>query len=251
MKIHALLSRWSALGLALATNVLLADSVYSNGIGNYKVTVHDSSTLFADTVTFNGATASFRGLGSLQGTDGSGPTSATLDGTLSATFVADPGYVFDSAFLSFGQWSYSNSLGYAGHGHTGTWSIPGSTYAGGTNPPEQNYPASDAWSGNGSSGSFSRYNYFWWTGGGSSFMPVMDGSILLNGMSSFTLTLDLSIFVGNTSYYGWSSFDTAASTTFAPPPPPPGNEVPDTLPMLSVLGAAFAGMSLVRRRATA
>lgn len=247
MHTHVRFSRLFSLilSLAAAAPALWADAVYHNGIGSYKVTVHDSSTLFADTVTFNGGTAAFRGLGGLQGTNGNGPTLASLDGTLTATFVADPGYVFDSVALSFGQWSFSNSLGYGGHGHSGTWFIPGSTYAGGTNPPEQNYPASDSWSGSGSSGSFSHYNFFWWTGGGNSFLPLMDGTILLHGMSSFTLHLDLSMFVTNTSSYGLSSFDATTVTTVAPPP---GNTVPDTLPMLPMVALGLTGLVAVRRR---
>lgn len=225
MHTPALTTRLATLALALTSlsAVLHADANYDAPFAPYSVTVHASSTLFADTVTFNGGTAAFRGLGSLQGTDGSGPVLATLDGTLSATFVADPGYVFDSVALSFGQWSFSNSLGYGGHGHSGTWFIPGSTYAGGTNPSDAG-ATSDAWSGNGPTGTFSHYNFNWWTGGGNSWLALMDGAIQLHGMSSFTLHLDLSMFVVNTSSYGLSSFDATVVSTLAPPP---GNTVPE------------------------
>lgn len=235
------------LTLSLAAPDLRAGIIYDAPFAPFSVTVHDSSTLFNTTVGFNGGRAGLGGPVGLTGTE-PGPSYASLSGLVVATFTADPGYVFDSVSLTFGQWSYSNSVEYGGHGYSGSWHIPGATYAGGTNPPEIGAVSSEAWSGSGSSGTFSRSDFTWWSGGGGGGRNLMDGLILMNGMSSFTLTLDLTVFVTNKSSFGTSSFDVHTAMSEAPPV---GNPVPDALPVLPVLAAAMAGLVSLRRRLAA
>ncbi len=238
-------------GLALLLAACFASSLHALTVhapfAPFSVTIDGASTIFNTGVGFNGSRADLQGPFNVSGTEGGGQV--TLSGTVIATFQADPGYAFSAANLHFGQWSYSNAPFFGGHGHSGNWSIPGSTYVGDTNPADAG-ASSDSWSGSGSGGGFSYYRYVWWDGGGHPDYKAMMGPfgtmpVQLGLVSSFTVTLHTSIFAVNNSGYGVSSFNVSTEIVDAPPPPV---GVPDGAVSPVVLGFLTVGLATFARR---
>lgn len=246
MKTHRLKSTLPSFGLMVglltAIPALMADTIY-HGVAPYSVTVHDSSTLFNNNVTFNGSRASLVGPAQVQNVGTGGDV---LSGFVTATFEADVGFVFTNVLLEIGTWTYGNGQG--GYDHDGTWSIPGSTYVGDTNPPE----AFDltSWSGSGASGSFRRENYAWFNGGGSDFQSIMGPfgtyPIVLDNVSSFTVTIDMTLRALGTSGYTISAMNVHAVTTEGYPETP---AVPDGPIPFALLGSVLIGTMLLGARA--
>lgn len=235
----------SLAAIFLHTHGLQAGPIYHAPYAPFSVTVHDASTAFDDSVNFNGSKASLGGSFGVSGLPDSGLNS--ISGTVIATFQADPGYVFTGLMLAFDQWSYSNAPAYGGHGGSGSWSVPGSTYVGDINPADAG-ASSMAWSGSGSSGGFNYYRYVWWDGGGGQFQSIMGpfGSypIQLNNVSSFTLTMNLNFWAVNQSGYGTSSLGVHTLITGAPPT----SSVPEGAVQTQLLGAVFLGVLLLGSR---
>ncbi len=240
----ALLSLAFSVTLIAAIPALRAGPIYHAPAG-FSVTVHDSSTLFNNNVTFNGSRTSLVGPAQVQNV---GAGSDILSGFVTATFMADPGYVFTNALLSIGTWTFGNGAG--AYGHYGSWSIPGSTYAGDINPPEDPFDLT-AWSGSGSSGSFSRSNFQPWSGGGSDFQSIMGPfgtyPILLDYVSSFTVTMDMTLWVHTTSAYTISALNVHTVMTEAPPV----TAVPDGPIPFALFGAVLFGTMLLGTRVQA
>jgi hypothetical protein len=237
--------------LFAAGPALRADAVYYNGFANYTLTVHDESTVFNDWVNFNGAKASLGGSFSVSGEPNTGTN--RVSGYVHATFQANPGYVFTGLSIAFDQWSYGNAHSFGGHGGSGSWTVPGSTYVGDINPVDPG-ASSMAWSGSGDSGGWSYYRYVWWDGGGGQFQSLMGPHgtypIQLDYVSSFTLMLNLALFAENNSGYGTSSLGLGTFITGAPPPvDPPVAAVPEGPLSAGLLGAVLFGTMLLGRRA--
>ncbi len=210
----------------------------------FSVTVHNSSTIFNSSVLFNGSRTD---LGGSFGTTGSADGSTnSVGGTVVATFQADAGYVFTGVDLHFGPWSYSNAPFFGGYSHSGNWTVSGGTYVGDTNPADAG-ASSESWSGAGSSGGFSLYNFTWWSGGGNQYRTIMSSSapapIALSNVTSFTVFLNTEIYAYNTSGYGLSSFNITPEFTFAPPA-----TVPDQPLSVALIGAVLLGTAAFGRR---
>jgi hypothetical protein len=247
--------RLPRLGLILILAITSASSVAAltahAPFAPFSVTIESGSTVFNNAINFNGSRADLIGPFGVSGTPNGGQVN--VSGTVIATFQADPGFAFSAANLHFGQWSYSNAPFYSGHGHYGSWSIPGSTYVGDLNPADVG-PTSDSWTGSGSSGGFSYYRYVWWDGGGHpSYKSIMGPfgtlPVQLGLVSSFTVTLNNTIFAVNDSGYGVSSFNVQTEIVGAPTPPPavPDSAVPPALLGLVTVGLATVGQRLRRR----
>ncbi len=224
--------------------------------GNYSVEINPSSTGLSPVIGFNGPRADFAGFG----VGNYLPATSTHQvQTLSATFTANPGYVFEGAQIGVGQWSFSWLDG-SGLGFTLQWSIPGATYAGGSS---NNSPAPDCsnsgvdhwWTGSGSSGC-SRFvaGYGPQGGGGFTHMSIMDGTmpILLADVASFTVTVTAGIWAsgtnafgdGLTSGFGFSSLGIAA---YAVEGEPAATSTPEPAG-LALLAGALAAFAAARRR---
>ena len=206
----------------------------------FAVLVDPESTIFNETIGFNGTVTGLNGSFGLTGVSGGGWVSTS--GTVVAHFLADPGYAFRAVSLGFGPWAYSNAPFYAGHSHGGTWSIPGGVYVGDTNPSDLPGDTTEEWSGSGSSGSFYFARWTWWSGGGGEFRSIMGPwgtfPIELDYVTSFTVTLQTGISVANESGYGVSSFRVYPDIVVVPEP--------GDLAILLGL-AAFGGVALGRR----
>lgn len=240
----------TSVALLAAGPVLRADSIYHNAVANYTVTVHNESTAFTNGVNFNGSSAHLIGPFGALGAPGAGYTHNL--GFVSATFQADPGYVFTGLAIAFDQWSYSNSPFDGAHGGAGSWTVPGSTYVGDTNPADPGN-TSMAWTGSGDSGSWSYYRYVDWDGGGNQFQSIMGPHgtypILLDYVSSFTVSMNLNFWVHGNSGYGTSSLGIGTLITGAPPPvDPPVTAVPEGPLSAGLLGAVLFGTMLLGRR---
>lgn len=235
----------STAALFMTAHGLQAGTIYYAPYAPFSVTIDDASTAFNDSVSFNGSKASLGGSFGVTGLPGSGLNS--ISGTVIATFQADPGYVFTGVMLAFDQWSYSNAPFYGGHGGSGSWSVPGSTYVGDINPPDAGAD-SMSWQGSGSSGGFNYYRYVWWDGGGGQFQSIMGPfgtyPIQLNNVSSFTLTMNLNFWAINESGYGTSSLGVNTLITGAPPV----SSVPEGAVQPQLLGAVFLGILLLGSR---
>lgn len=244
----------SSLILSLALAAPAAASPIFAPNGNYSVVIHPSSSL-TPLSGFNGSRADFAGFGIsnfLPATSNQGIR------TLTATFTANPGYVFEGAQIGVGQWSYAWTEG-SGIGFNVNWSIPGATYAGGSS---NNTPAADCsnpgvdhwWTGSGGSGC-SRFVAGFGPQGGGGFteLQIMGGAmpILLADVQSFTVTVSADIWAGGqnafgdglTSTFGFSSLGIQAYAVEGEPaattPEPAG---------LLVLAGALAALGAARRR---
>lgn len=223
----------------------------------YSVQVGGSSTIFDSVVGFNGSRSDF-------GTSWGSTWDASLQNfssgwqTFTATFLADPGSVFTSAHLNFGQWSFAVPEG-GWLWFEMNWTLPGGTYLGNNNVDDTYYTSRGGTSWAVGSGQ-GNYQYWHWGnqgGGGFEFMPIMDwwSPVLLNNVSSFTVSFSARILHGGAVFgsgtgagLGFSAFQVTADTVPGAPPPP---AVPDAANTLILLGAgllSLLGAGRVTRR---
>ena len=242
------------LSLALAAPAAASPVFAPNG--NYSVEINPASTGLSPVIGFNGARADFAGFG----VNNYLPANATQQVlSLTATFTANPGYVFEGASIGIGQWSYSWTDGSAIDFNI-RWLLPGGTYVGGSSP---NSPAADCtnvgidhwWTGSGDRGC-SRFTagFAPQGGGGFTHMSIMDGTmpILLADVASFTVTVTAGIWAsgtnafgdGLTSGFGFSSLGIAA---YAVEGEPAATSTPEPAG-LALLAGALAAFAAARRR---
>ena len=245
----------SALVLSLAFAAPAAAAPIFAPNGNYSVEIHPFSSL-TPLAGFNGSRADFTGFGISNYL----PATATQGNrTLTATFTANPGYVFEGAHIGIGQWSFSWLDG-SGLAFTLQWSIPGATYAGGSS---SNSPAPDCsnpgighwWTGSGSSGC-SRFvaGFGPQGGGGFTHMSIMEGTlpIQLTDVQSFTVTVNAQIWAGGTNGFGDGltsgfGFSTLGIQAIAVEGEPAPTATPEPAGLL-VLAGALAALGTTRRR---
>ena len=217
---------------------VLAGPVYS-AFGNYTVEVLQGSTAYADELGFNGNATTFRHYGR----QGPGPGGHWFYDTVRIQYIADPGYVFTDAGMSFGQWGYFNTPFTGGYQHWLQWRIAGSTYEGGSYASE-NFGNTSlslrgvAWQGSGDGGSSYHYDFQHWSGGGGLWKLFVDEGtpINLNGMSSFTIELDMQMLAYATSGFTADLVVTVNSTL-----------APANVPEPGTLALLMAGLALIRR----
>lgn len=128
--------RSSVRSLILAAGALVALAAPAsaapvhNPFDNFSVEINPSSTGLSPLLGFNGNRADFQGFG----VSNYFPSPSTqVTQTLSATFYADPGYVFTGAQIGVGLWNYAWQQG-SGIGFHVDWSVAGSQYVGGSSP---------------------------------------------------------------------------------------------------------------------
>ncbi len=243
------------LPLALAAGPAAAAPVFAP-FGNYSVEINPSSTGLTPLVGFNGSRADFDGFG----VSNYRPANSTqVVETLSATFTANPGYVFQGAGIGVGQWSFSWTEG-SGIAFNIQWSIPGAIYAGGSSanspmPGCTNSGVDHWWTGSGSSGC-SRFvaGFGPQGGGGFEYMSIMGGPmpILLADVQSFTVTVTADIWAGGQNAFGDGltsgfGFSSLGITAFAVEGEPAPAAVPEPAG-LALLAGALAALGTARRR---
>jgi hypothetical protein len=257
MKTHALpFIAVSLSALLAAAASLRADAVYVNSLNNYSVTVHDSSTAFNTTVGFNGNRADFGGpWGSTYVGGGSTWSGAR---SFSATFNANSGNVFTGAYINFGQWSFAVPEGSYLELYM-DWSLPGAVYTGSDKTPlyEPYGPGGIYWEIGDGGGVYRWKHAITQGGGGFEFMPIMDfaSQLLLNNVSTFTLSFDIGIAHGGNVFgdgtgagLGFSDFQVAPTLAAGEPVNPTGPTVPESGATALLLGAGLLGLIGASRR---
>jgi hypothetical protein len=261
MKLTTTLSKQTTrLGLVLFSAGLLAALPHlgANPIhapnAPFSVQVGGTSTIFNSVVGFNGSRADF---GAPWGSTWNSAQQNFSSGwqTFTATFQADPGNVFTSANLGFGQWSFSVPEG-GWLWFQMNWSLPGGTYLGNNNLDDTYHtsPGGTSWNVGQGHGNYQYWHYSNQGGGGFSFMPIMDfGSpLLLNNVSSFTVSFSALIQHGGGVFgdgtgagLGFSAFQVSATTVPGTPAP---SAVPDAANTLMLLGAGLLGLLGAERK---
>ncbi len=142
------------------------------------------------------------------GVTGTGAPETVSTGELSVQFVADPGYAFTTANVRFGSFGWLNTS-FGGHyNHTGTWSFSTGNYVG-----DATFSFFESsWAVTGQSGSFNFYNPYQGSSGSGGSRSLMNGSMLLNGVSSFNVGLSTTATASLTTEYGISNFVVNAVT---------------------------------------
>lgn len=229
--------------IGLFVPLLAADAiaaVYYNSYGKFTVEVLPASTIFADSLSFNGNGTNLIG----QRVNG-GTTDST--GTLYARFTADPGFVFTEAYLGFGPTGWSNaSFSPAGYVHSGGWSIPGGSYQG-TNSFRGGFGGQESnWDASGDSGTFYYRNIYTGSGGAYGYRDFMDrdGHVMLLNVQSFEVILSSTMHKDDTvDYSGYS-------TSLNIEPATVETHVPEPAMMPLMVASAGAAWALRRRKRT-
>ncbi len=218
------------------------------------VEVGGSSSVFNSVVGFNGSRADFGGPWGSQW-DVALQNYSTGWQTFSATFQADPGNVFTSAVIGFGQWSFAVPEG-GWLWFEMNWSLPGSTYGGGNNVAYNYYnsPGGASWQVGSGGGNYQYWHHGNQGGGGFQFMPIMDFGVplILGNVSTFSVNFSARIQHGGAYFgdgrgagLGFSDFQVTAYT--APGNPPP-SAVPEFGATAALLGATLLGLLAVGTR---
>jgi len=181
---------------------------------------------------------------------GTAPGSVTEIGSLTATFTADEGLIFDKLYFG-GLAGGITAIEQGGASSRINWQVNGGTFSG-----------PDTYGGSSSVG-FAREweitgantgtSYFY---GGLWFLtriwdfnnPVYGSGYYDIGASSFSISLDSSVYVTDSGY--WTSFIVPLSVGFNPTylaAPPPSSSVPETGATAGLMLLGLAGLAGVRR----
>lgn len=235
-----------ALGLALAAcSTTRADTIHS---GNYTVEITRTGGMTATTAG-NSIGFSHERVDGV--TPGTGPGSVSETGSLTATFTADPGLIFDKLYFG-GLAGGITAIEEGGASSRINWQVDGGTFSGpATYGGSSSVGFAREWEITGANtGTSYLYGGLWFLTRVWDFNnPVYGSGYYDIGASSFSMNLDSLVYVTDRGY--WTSFIVPLSVGFSATfvdAPPPVDTVPETSATSGLVLLGLASLVGVRRK---